>query len=248
MWIVLTLIACMAAVAPAGAQNDSARNDKAKGKARNDAATGTISMQGLTLSGTQFGTPTGNPTLVPTDALETPLTEGASFRYSSIRCAAGPAPYNNVGLDFTPDYPGLADPASIRTVISGTVTKAKKSGARGKIRGTITSYLCQGGQETDQITVSFKAKYRPTSDTAIVLRGGQITTTGGLALTGKFQITDGTGRFEDIKGHGSLTAQLTCLPSTLTRNGATSCATLGAFSEAVFDMTGRYRDPTIPSS
>ena len=248
MLIVLALIASMAVVAPAGAKKDSARNDKAKGEARNDPARGTFSMQGLTLSGTQFGTPTGNPTLVPTDALETPLTEGASFRYSSIRCSAGPAPFNRVGLDFTPNYPGLADPASIRTVISGTVTKTKKSGDRGKIRGTITSYLCQGGQETDQITASFKAKYRPTSDTAIVLRGGRITTTGGLALTGHSKITDGTGRFEDIKGHGKLIAQLTCLPSTLNRNKATSCATLGAFSELVFDTTGRYKDPTVPRS
>ena len=247
MLIVLALIASMAAVASAGAKKDPARNDKANGEARNDPARGTISMQGLTLSGTQFGTPTGNPTLVPTDALEIPLTEGASFRYSSIRCSAGPAPYNQVGLDFTPNYPGLADPASIRTVISGTVTKTK-NGDRGKIRGTITSYLCQGGQETDQITASFKAKYRPASDTTIVLRGGQITTTGGLSLTGHFKITDAIGRFEDMKGNGRLFAQLTCLPSTLTRNAATSCATLGAFSEVVFDMTGRYKDPTVPSS
>lgn len=234
MLIVLALIASMAAVAPAGASHDSAK--------------GLISMQGLTLSGTQFGTPTGNPTLVPTDALETPLTEGASFRYSSIRCAAGPAPFNQVGLDFTPNYPGLADPAPIRTVISGTVTKTKRSGAYGKIRGTITSYLCQGGRETDQITASFKAKFWPTSDRTIVLRGGRITTTGGLALVGKFKITDGTGRFEDIKGRGALRAQLTCLPSTLTRNRATSCATLGAFSEIVFDMVGSYRDRTVPHS
>lgn len=46
-----------------------------------------------------------------------------------------------------PNYPGLADPASVRSVLSGTVTKTKDSGDRGKIRGTITSYLCQGGQE-----------------------------------------------------------------------------------------------------
>jgi hypothetical protein len=71
---------------------------------------------------------------------------------------AGPAPYNNAGLDFTPDFPGLPDPAPIRSFVTGTVTEALP-GDRGTISGTITSFLCQSGQATDQITVSYRGHY-----------------------------------------------------------------------------------------
>jgi hypothetical protein len=211
-------------------------------------ASGAISISGLVLSGTQFGTPTGNPTLVPTRALRLPLREGRNFfRYSSIQCRSGPAPYNNVGLDFSPNYPGVVDPASIRSVMTGIVTQASPSGDRGLAEGTITSYLCENGVETDQITVYFQAQLRSASPTTIFLRGGSIQTTGGVVLEGRFEIIDGTGRFEDMTGAGSLRIHLTCLPSTLTRNNAANCSALGAFSEGVLDLGGRFRDPTVPA-
>ncbi len=122
------------------------------------------------------------------------------------------------------------------------------SGDRGRIEGTITSFLCENGEETDQIVVSFRAKFRPSSDRQVVLRGGTVQATGGLALKGRFRITEGTGRFEDITGRGSLRTLLTCLPGTLMRNEASSCADLGAFSEAIFQLEGRFRDPTVPTA
>lgn len=237
LFLTLALIALLAATAPAGAKPEEAR----------EGAKGSISLEGLTLS-SEFGTPTGFPTLVPTTPLEIPVTEGAEFSNSSIECSSGPAPFNDQGLDFNPDFPGLEDPAPIRSVIEGTVTDTNASGDRGKIEGTITSFLCENGEETDQIVVSFRAKFRPSSDRQVVLRGGTVQATGGLALKGRFRITEGTGRFEDITGRGSLRTLLTCLPGTLMRNEASSCADLGAFSEAIFQLEGRFRDPTVPTA
>lgn len=233
---VMALVALLVATAPAGAKPDKAR----------DGARGSISLEGLALS-SEFGTPTGRPTLVQTTPLRIPVTEGAEFSYSSIECSSGPAPFNDKGLDFNRDFPGLEDPAPIRSVVEGTVTDTTTND-RGRIEGTITSFLCENGEETDQIVISFTSRFRPTSPREVRLRGGTIQTTGGLALNGRFTITEGTGRFEDISGQGSFRTLLTCLPSTLTRNAATSCADLGAFSEAVFQARGSFSDPTVPTA
>ena len=242
--ISLMLLAGFAFAGPVQAKKDAAGGKETAGG--RDGTRGDVSIEGLTLSGTQFGTPTGFPTLVPTDALEVPLTEGASFRYSSIQCSSGPAPWNNAGLDFNPNFPGLTEPAPIRSVLTGTVTQLKTnpSGPRGKIEGTITSYLCVNGVETDQITVSYRARFAPTSGTTLTLRGGPVPSTGGLTLDGRFKITETTGRFADMTGHGPLNVELTCIPTTLARHNATSCAALGAFSEAFFDAEGSFKDPT----
>ena len=229
--IATTLIAAAAAVLPMTAS--AARPE----------ASGHISIQQQTFAGTQFGTPTGNPTLAATDPLELPLTEGETFTTSTIRCDAGPAPYNNNGLQFTPNFPGLVDPAPIRSYVTGTVTQAK-SGERGKIEGTITSYVCEGGQPTDMLTERYWGHYAPSSQTQLVLRGGRMTTTGGIAVDGRFKISEGTGRFADMKGSGEIWMQLTCFPSTLSRNAATDCADLGAYADAVPFLEGRYMDPT----
>ncbi len=71
----LAVVASLVASAPASAQE----------------ADGRISIEAFTLTGTQFGTPTGKPTLVSTDPLEIPVTEGETFRTSSIECSSGPA-------------------------------------------------------------------------------------------------------------------------------------------------------------
>jgi len=71
-FIALALVASLAAVAPAGA---------AAGKAK-----GAIIIEGLTLAGTQFGTPSMQPTTVATDPVSIPVTEGDTFTYSTITC------------------------------------------------------------------------------------------------------------------------------------------------------------------
>jgi hypothetical protein len=132
--------------------------------------------------------------------------------------------------------------------MTGIVTQPSPSGDRGNAEGTITSYLCENGVETDQLTVFFRGRLRPASPATITLRGGPITTTGGVVIEGRFEIIDGTGRFEDMTGGGrSLRIHLTCLPSTLTRNNAASCSALGAFSEGILDLSGRFQDPTVPA-
>lgn len=224
----LTVVASLAASAPASAQE----------------AEGRISIEAFTLTGTQFGTPSGSPTLVKTDPLKSPVTAGDKFTTSSIECSSGPAPFNDVGLDFSPDFPGVEDPAPIRSVIEGEVTSVSKSGKGGTIEGTITSFRCVDGEETDKIVASFESDFRETSRSQETLRGGTVQTTGGLMLTnGTFEIIEGTGTFDTLTGSGKVRGQFTCLPSTLKRNRAESCEDLGAFSEGILRLDGTFFDP-----
>ncbi|CAN5248474.1 hypothetical protein BH23ACT9_BH23ACT9_39960 [soil metagenome] len=222
------LIAPLVTIAPASA----APPDKP------ERTRGAIAIDVVGLTST-VGTPSGKPTLVPTTGLEAPVTQGSDFSFSSIECSSGPAPFNEVGLEFTPDFPGLEDPAPIRSVVEGTVTTMNPSGG-GSVEGTITTFLCEDGEETDQIVASFTARFRPTSDDQVVLMGGTLVTTGGLALNGRFTITEATGRFEGLTGKGRLRGQFTCLPVTLMRNDASDCEDLGLFSEALLDLDGRF--------
>ncbi|MDQ4132934.1 MAG: hypothetical protein M3179_06925 [Actinomycetota bacterium] len=206
-------------------------------------ASGTLILEGLTLAGTQFGTPSGQPTTVATDPLQNPVVAGDHFLYSTITCASPFPPWNSFGLQFTPDYPGVTDPASVRHEFEGTVTQG--SGNRGAVAGTIISYLCQNGVRTDQIRLAFRAQFAPTTATSVPLAGGgPVPTTGGLAFSGGANIIGGTGRFADMRGGGNLIGQFTCLASTLQRNNVQSCSQLGAFSEVPFQVRGNFFDPT----
>ncbi len=218
-----------------------------------ESASGSISLDAFTLTGTQFGTPSGRPTLVPTEPFKidgdgkgqnVTVAEGESFTTSSIACS-GPAPFNNVGLDFNPAFPGVTkDPAPIRSVIKGTVTSVSPSGIRGTVKGTITTFLCENGKETDAIVIAFESKFRRTGKRMLELTAGPVKTTGGLELVnGTFKIVSGTGRFDSLTGSGTVTGQFTCLPKTLKRNDARSCAEFGAFSEAIFQLDGTFDDP-----
>jgi hypothetical protein len=206
-------------------------------------ASGTFILEGLTLAGTQFGTPSGQPTTVATDPLQNPVVQGDGVLYSTITCASAFPPWNSRGLQFNPDYPGISDPASVRHEFAGRVSHA--SGNRGAIAGTITSFLCEGGVRTDQIRLTFNAQFSPTSATSVPLvGGGPVPTTGGLAFSGGASIVGGTGRFADMRGGGDLIGQFTCLPASLQRNNVSSCAQLGAFSEVPFQVRGNFFDPT----
>ena len=235
--VALAVTASLVVLAPAGPAAAQTRGG----------ARGSIILEGLTLAGTQFGTPSGLPTTVATDPLQLPLTTGDHFLYSTITCASPFPPWNNVGLHFNPDYPGITDPASVRHEFEGTVLQA--FGDRAVVEGTITSYLCENGVRTDQIVTSFRALVVPTSATSVPLTGGgPVPTTGGLAIFGTATITGGTGRFADIRGSASLMGQFTCLPASLVRNGVASCAALGGFSESPFQLRGSFTDPTVPTA
>lgn len=196
--------------------------------------------------------PTSPTLLFDTDRLAYDFAQGDTFAYSSRPCD-GPAAFNDIGLDFTPDYPGVDDAtgtASVRHLAEGTITSV--NGDRGTIEGTITSVLCQVengvATETGNAIVSdYTAMFRRTSDNEV-------------QLTGRFVIspTESTGTFAGMTGQGSLRGQLTCLSHE--RNPSLpSCEQLGYFTDFVGlrgntakpagettpGLVGHFSDPTI---
>jgi hypothetical protein len=171
--------------------------------------------------------------------------EGDTFAYSSRTCDRN-APFNEVGLDFNPDYPGVDDDdgtAAVRHQVAGTVVE--DNGKTGTIEGTITTVLCEDGEETGNVIVThFTAKYRLVSDDE-------------LKITGQFEIspTESTGIFADIEGHGSIQGIFTCL-------GPATCAELDEFTDFVAargdtskgpgeiqpGLVGTFSDPTVPTA
>jgi hypothetical protein len=239
--LVMTLVGSLAALALASVTPATARSGKAKG---------TVVIEGLTLAGTQFGTPSGQPTTVATDPLSIPVTAGDTFTYSTITCATSFPPWNSFGLHFAPDYPGISEGptdrgAPVRHELRGTVTRNRASGV-GRIEGTITTFLCENGARTDRMVTRYDARFWPSSATSVRLGGGgPVPTTGGRTFSGRYEIVDGTGRFEDLESRGRLRGQFTCLPQSLVRNAEASCAALGGFSEVPFQLRGRFRDKTV---
>lgn len=176
------------------------------------------------------------------ERLQYDFEEGDTFAYSSRLCSAN-APFNEVGLDFNPDYPGVDDDdgtAAVRHQVTGTVTEA--NGNTGTIEGTITTVLCEGGEATDNTIVThFVARYVRTSDDQ-------------LRIIGRYQIspTESTGTFADMTGEGLIQGVFTCL-------GEPVCAELGEYTDFVAargDLTkgpgeiqpglvGHFSDPTV---
>jgi hypothetical protein len=162
-------------------------------------------------------------TLFPTSPLPFPVTDQSSGTYSSIPCSR-PAPFNDTALDFTPDYPGIEDPASVRHFVEATLTPTH--GSQGTVEGEITTILCLDGEETEnQLFIAFEGTYKQTN--------------GEVRFTGTFEITGGTGVFDDITGEGTITGAFTCLASR-----EATCAQLGVLSDAVFSLQGTFSDPT----
>ncbi len=68
-------------------------------------------------------THSGSGLTFPTDRLSWAVAQGEDFSYSSRLCS-GNAPFNDVGLDFIPDYPGIDDDADHRPR-SGTGSRGR---------------------------------------------------------------------------------------------------------------------------
>lgn len=192
--------------------------------------------------------------LFPSDRLAYDFAQEDEFSYSSRTCA-GTAPFNEIGLDFRPDYPGIDDAtgtAAVRHHAEGTITSLRAGGDRGTIEGTITSVVCvtENGQRVesdDVIVMDYRAQFRRTSDNEI-------------QLTGRFTFspTRSTGTFEDITGGGSLKAILTCLGHVRDASAPT-CEQLGHYTDFVGlrgdttqpagsttpGLIGSFRDPTV---
>lgn len=139
------------------------------------------------------------PTLFPVDQLSFDFGEGDNFSYSSRACGVV-APFNDLGLNFRPDYPGVDDDADgtapVRHHVEGMVTKV--NGTTGTVEGMITSVLCVtvNGvrvESENSIVTLFKARFRQVSDNQ-------------LKITGRFELSPGksTGTFARIEGGGSI--------------------------------------------
>ena len=175
--------------------------------------------------------------LFESDRLSYNFKPGEDFSYSSRTCN-GRAPFNDLGLNFTPDYPGVDDDAddtaAVRHHVEGTVTKV--TGNTGTIKGTITTVLCTTvpdgpdpdtapdavDETTSAIVSKFRVEYQRVSNDV-------------LAVDGTFRFSPGqsTGTFKGLKGEGTLEGAFTCL-------GATNvCETRGFYT----DFVGFRGDP-----
>ena len=190
----------------------------------------------------------GGTLLFPVKRLPFNFTQGETFAYSSRLCSAN-APFNEIGLNFIPNYPGVDSDADgtapVRHWVQGTVTLA--AGTRGMMQGKITSVLCVPGpsgtnvESSHALVSNFQASYELRAPNDLHLNGGF-----------QFSPTESTGTFRDLRGGGRFEARLTCL-------GSASCAPGGFFNDFVVStgnpnlpagqlqpgMSGTYYDPTV---
>lgn len=177
-------------------------------------------------------THSGGGLLFPVDRLQFSAPAGETFSYSSRTCEA-PAPFNDIGLNFIPDYPGVDDDdgtAYVRHRFAGTVTSSSGGGASGSIQGTLTTLLCVPGSSPTGYVAS--GHVLVSHVTAAIQRVSQ----NDLRVSGGFQIspTQSTGTFRDMIGGGRLEGRFTCLSQP-------SCASRGEYT----DFVGSSGDPTL---
>ncbi len=197
-------------------------------------------------------THSGGGLLFPVDRLQYNLPVGETYAFSSRFCS-GAAPFNEVGLNFIPNYPGVDDNgdgrAPVRHGFSGRVTSS--SGTSGTIEGTLRTVLCVPG---DSPTGRVKSGHVIVSHvTAAFQRVGQ----NDLRVSGGFQIspTESTGTFRDMVGGGTFQGRFTCL-------SAPNCATRGEYTDFVAHtgdpnlgpgqiqpgVIGTFYDPTVTTA
>lgn len=180
----------------------------------------------------EFGSPGGADLLFDSRSLAYDLGEGDTFAYSSIPCDE-PAPHNDTALVMKPHYPGVDSPDAVRHHVEGTVTELTElNGRRGTIEGTITTVHCEDGVETDEIVFDYQTRFKQSTN---FLR----------FIAGTWDVAGGTGKFSGLEGEGSLQGGLTCLDLVLQRDAAGSCEELGAFSDAVLQLRGEWRNTTL---
>jgi hypothetical protein len=163
---------------------------------------------------------------------------GQSFSYRSIACT-GAAPINNIASDL-PSYGTRVResraPSSMRAhPFRIRVRKARAGGW--ELLGRIQFTVCQlkGGPTPDpdpvpdfekpKITVRFTARFKKMNAE-------------NLRWNGRFTITGGTGRYDDLTGSGEIAGYFFCF-------NPQGCASTGRkYRDGQFVMHGKYRDPT----
>jgi hypothetical protein len=214
--LLLALAAPLLAVGPAGAQTAP--------------ASGQVQMTAHTHS--------SGTLLFPVQRLAYQFAPGTTFSYSSRLCSAS-APFNDIGLNFVPDYPGVDSArgtAAVRHHVEGTIIAS--NGTTGAVSGRITTVLCvpgpsaNGQVESGNAIVSyFWASFQRVSDNDLRITGGF-----------QFSPTESTGTFRDISGGGRIEGRFTCL-GRLSDPTAPSCAQLGEYT----DFVASTGDPTLPA-
>ena len=192
-------------------------------------------------------THSGGTLLFPTQRLPYDFTAGSTFAYSSRLCS-GNAPFNDIGLNFTPNYPGVDDNATgaarVRHGVDGTITS--RYGDQGTLSGRLRTVLCVQVNgiwtESPNVLVSyFEGRYILAAENDLHFYGGF-----------QFSPTESTGTFRDIRGGGRMEARFTCL-------GQASCRPGGEFHDFVGStgnpnlppgqlqpgLTGSFYDPTV---
>lgn len=161
----------------------------------------------------------------------------SGFIYRSIPCS-GAAPVNNISSDL-PTYgtrvQGSRAPASMRAHPMGF--RVRKNKGVWEILGSIKFTVCKLGggptaandpvpdSEKPTIRVGFRAPF--TRETGELVR-----------WSGRFTITGGTQRYEDLEGSGVISGYFMCF-------APAGCTALGGkYLDGQFTMQGEYRDPT----
>lgn len=169
-----------------------------------------------------------NPAIAPWDG-----KSNGEFIYSAIPCA-GNAPMNNIGTNL-PTYNGMIpesrSPASTRS------QPFKFSVQNGKMTGSINLVVCKLGPgpttdgrpdaERDRILIDF------TAETAT--RGKEET-----IFSGPFSIKGGTGRYQQLRGEGTIRGYFMCFDPKGCAEG-----NKGMFRDMQYVMDGKFNDPSF---
>ena len=163
---------------------------------------------------------------------------GRSYSYRSIACT-GAAPVNNISSDL-PSYgarvEGSRAPSSMRAHPFRIRVRRARSGGW-ELLGRIQFTVCQlrGGPTPDpdpvpdidkpKINVRFTARFKRLN-------------VENLRWNGRFTLTGGSGRYDDLTGSGRIAGYFFCF-------NPEGCANTGRkYRDGQFVMHGNYRDPT----
>jgi hypothetical protein len=161
-----------------------------------------------------------------------------TFRYRSIPCT-GNAPVNNISSDL-PSYntrvAGSRAPSSMRAHPFRFRVR-KNADGEWEMSGGITFTVCKlaGGPTpaNDPIPDPNKPKIRVRFRSTFTKMTNE-----SLHFAGRFRLTGGTQRYEDLTGSGEIAGYFMCF-------NPQGCAALGGkYLDGQFVMHGQYRDPT----
>lgn len=161
----------------------------------------------------------------------------SGFTYRSIPCT-GNAPVNNIASDL-PSYGTRVKNSRAPSSMRAHPFKFRVRKRRGtwQIVGTITFTVCKLGAgptpANDPVPDETKPKIRVSFVAPFKREGHEL-----ARFRGRFRITGGTQRYQDLTGKGEIAGYLFCF-------APQGCTQVGyVYRDAQFTMSGRYKDPT----